>query len=68
MIFDHLTTKSIGEACNVCHEIGDHRLALLISQLSGSRNLTALVSRQLDDWFKNKVTVCISIRQSDFIK
>ncbi|RDD45950.1 Nuclear pore complex protein Nup98-Nup96 [Trichoplax sp. H2] len=54
MIFDHLTTKSINEACNICHEIGDYRLALLISQLSGSRNVTALVSRQLDDWYKNK--------------
>nr|XP_020647578.1 nuclear pore complex protein Nup98-Nup96 isoform X6 [Pogona vitticeps] len=49
-IFSYLTGKQIGEACRLAHKSGDHRLALLLSQLVGSQEVRDLMAMQLADW------------------
>uniref|UniRef100_A0A674IMY6 Nuclear pore complex protein Nup98-Nup96 n=1 Tax=Terrapene triunguis TaxID=2587831 RepID=A0A674IMY6_9SAUR len=49
-VFSYLTGKRISEACRVAQQSGDHRLALLLSQLVGSQQVRELLTMQLVDW------------------
>ncbi|XP_065279525.1 nuclear pore complex protein Nup98-Nup96 [Emys orbicularis] len=49
-MFSYLTGKRISEACRVAQQSGDHRLALLLSQLVGSQQVRELLTMQLVDW------------------
>ncbi|XP_077197228.1 nuclear pore complex protein Nup98-Nup96 isoform X2 [Paroedura picta] len=49
-VFSYLTGKRISEACGLAQQSGDHRLALLLSQLVGSQEVRELVAMQLADW------------------
>ncbi|KAM9388581.1 nuclear pore complex protein Nup98-Nup96 [Phaethornis superciliosus] len=51
-VFSCLTGKRIGEACRLAQQAGDHRLALLLSQLGGSQPLRDLLTMQLVDWHR----------------
>ncbi|XP_054829364.1 nuclear pore complex protein Nup98-Nup96 isoform X2 [Eublepharis macularius] len=49
-VFSYLTGKRISEACGLAQQSGDHRLALLLSQLVGSQEVRELLAMQLADW------------------
>ncbi|KAM9220481.1 nuclear pore complex protein Nup98-Nup96 isoform 1-T1 [Dugong dugon] len=49
-VFSFLTGKRISEACCLAQQSGDHRLALLLSQLVGSQSVRELLTMQLADW------------------
>ncbi|XP_062910842.1 nuclear pore complex protein Nup98-Nup96 isoform X1 [Mobula hypostoma] len=49
-VFSYLTGKRISEACKLAQCSGDHRLALLLAQVSGAPPVRELLSRQLTDW------------------
>ncbi|XP_016073611.1 PREDICTED: nuclear pore complex protein Nup98-Nup96 isoform X2 [Miniopterus natalensis] len=49
-VFSYLTGKRISEACSLAQQSGDHRLALLLSQLVGSQSVRELLTMQLVDW------------------
>ncbi|XP_032975642.1 nuclear pore complex protein Nup98-Nup96 isoform X4 [Rhinolophus ferrumequinum] len=49
-VFSYLTGKRISEACCLAQQSGDHRLALLLSQLVGSQSVRELLTMQLVDW------------------
>ncbi|XP_048349598.1 nuclear pore complex protein Nup98-Nup96-like [Sphaerodactylus townsendi] len=49
-VFSYLTGKRISEACGLAQRSGDHRLALLLSQLVGSQEVRELMAMQLADW------------------
>ncbi|XP_066475536.1 nuclear pore complex protein Nup98-Nup96 [Tiliqua scincoides] len=49
-VFSYLTGKQIGDACRLAQQSGDHRLALLLSQLGGSQEVRELLAMQLVDW------------------
>ncbi|KAK2491928.1 hypothetical protein MC885_008156, partial [Smutsia gigantea] len=49
-VFSYLTGKMISEACSLAQHSGDHRLALLLSQLVGSQSVRELLTMQLVDW------------------
>ncbi|KAM9079232.1 nuclear pore complex protein Nup98-Nup96 isoform 7-T7 [Megaptera novaeangliae] len=49
-VFSYLTGKRISEACSLAQQSGDHRLALLLSQLIGSQSVRELLTMQLVDW------------------
>ncbi|XP_036603753.1 nuclear pore complex protein Nup98-Nup96 isoform X1 [Trichosurus vulpecula] len=49
-VFSYLTGKRISEACRLAQQSGDHRLALLLSQLGGSQPVRELLTMQLVDW------------------
>uniref|UniRef100_A0A8C0K6D5 Nuclear pore complex protein Nup98-Nup96 n=1 Tax=Canis lupus dingo TaxID=286419 RepID=A0A8C0K6D5_CANLU len=49
-VFSYLTGKRISEACSLAQQSGDHRLALLLSQLVGSQSIRELLTMQLVDW------------------
>ncbi|XP_033001542.1 nuclear pore complex protein Nup98-Nup96 isoform X3 [Lacerta agilis] len=49
-VFSYLTGKQISEACRLAQHSGDHRLALLLSQLAGSQDVRELLAMQLADW------------------
>ncbi|KAF5929424.1 hypothetical protein HPG69_017850 [Diceros bicornis minor] len=49
-VFSCLTGKRISEACSLAQQSGDHRLALLLSQLVGSQSIRELLTMQLVDW------------------
>ncbi|XP_033620078.1 nuclear pore complex protein Nup98-Nup96 isoform X5 [Fukomys damarensis] len=49
-VFSYLTGNRISAACSLAQQSGDHRLALLLSQLVGSHSLRNLLSMQLADW------------------
>uniref|UniRef100_A0A9L0IPQ7 Nuclear pore complex protein Nup98-Nup96 n=1 Tax=Equus asinus TaxID=9793 RepID=A0A9L0IPQ7_EQUAS len=49
-VFSYLTGKRISEACSLAQQSGDHRLALLLSQLVGSQSIQELLTMQLVDW------------------
>ncbi|XP_069930615.1 nuclear pore complex protein Nup98-Nup96 isoform X16 [Oryctolagus cuniculus] len=49
-VFSYLTGNRIGEACSLAQQTGDHRLALLLSQLVGSQSVRELLTMQLVDW------------------
>ncbi|XP_061485203.1 nuclear pore complex protein Nup98-Nup96 isoform X2 [Rhineura floridana] len=49
-VFSYLTGKQISEACRLAQQSGDHRLALLLSQLVGSLEVRELLAMQLADW------------------
>ncbi|NXC48597.1 NUP98 protein, partial [Penelope pileata] len=49
-VFSCLTGKRIGEACRLAQQSGNHRLALLLSQLAGSQPSRDLLTMQLVDW------------------
>ncbi|XP_049745939.1 nuclear pore complex protein Nup98-Nup96 isoform X5 [Elephas maximus indicus] len=49
-VFSYLTGKRISEACCLAQQSGDHRLALLLSQLAGSQSVRELLTMQLVDW------------------
>uniref|UniRef100_A0A803SV61 Nuclear pore complex protein Nup98-Nup96 n=1 Tax=Anolis carolinensis TaxID=28377 RepID=A0A803SV61_ANOCA len=49
-VFSLLTGKQIKEACRLAQNSGDHRLALLLSQLVGSQEVRELLALQLADW------------------
>ncbi|XP_008584722.1 PREDICTED: nuclear pore complex protein Nup98-Nup96 isoform X3 [Galeopterus variegatus] len=49
-VFSYLTGKKISEACSLAQQSGDHRLALLLSQLVGSQSVRELLTMQLMDW------------------
>ncbi|XP_022421541.1 nuclear pore complex protein Nup98-Nup96 isoform X6 [Delphinapterus leucas] len=49
-VFSYLTGKRISEACSLAQQSGDHRLALLLSQLVGSQSVRELLTMQLADW------------------
>ncbi|KAM6157513.1 nuclear pore complex protein Nup98-Nup96 isoform 4-T4 [Rhynchocyon petersi] len=49
-VFSYLTGKRISEACCLAQQSGDHRLALLLSQLVGSQSCRELLTMQLADW------------------
>ncbi|NWX05403.1 NUP98 protein, partial [Caloenas nicobarica] len=51
-VFSCLTGRRIGEACRLAQLSGDHRLALLLSQLAGSQPLRDLLTMQLVDWHR----------------
>ncbi|NXD87632.1 NUP98 protein, partial [Halcyon senegalensis] len=51
-VFSCLTGKRIGEACRLAQQSGDHRLALLLSQLAGSQPVRDLLIMQLVDWHR----------------
>ncbi|XP_061846102.1 nuclear pore complex protein Nup98-Nup96 isoform X2 [Colius striatus] len=51
-VFSCLTGKRIGEACRLAQQAGDHRLALLLSQLAGSQPVRDLLTMQLVDWHR----------------
>ncbi|XP_035757548.1 nuclear pore complex protein Nup98-Nup96 isoform X2 [Egretta garzetta] len=51
-VFSCLTGKRIGEACRLAQKSGDHRLALLLSQLAGSQPVRDLLTMQLVDWHR----------------
>uniref|UniRef100_A0A4X1V737 Nuclear pore complex protein Nup98-Nup96 n=1 Tax=Sus scrofa TaxID=9823 RepID=A0A4X1V737_PIG len=48
-VFSFLTGKRISE-CSLAQQSGDHRLALLLSQLVGSQSVRELLTMQLVDW------------------
>lgn len=49
-VFSFLTGCRISEACRLAQKSGDHRLAMLLSQLVGSRQVVELNLMQLVDW------------------
>ncbi|XP_020024737.1 nuclear pore complex protein Nup98-Nup96 isoform X3 [Castor canadensis] len=49
-VFSYLTGSRISEACSLAQQSGDHRLALLLSQLVGSQPVRELLTMQLADW------------------
>ncbi|XP_042543539.1 nuclear pore complex protein Nup98-Nup96 isoform X3 [Dipodomys spectabilis] len=49
-VFSYLTGNRISEACSLAQHSGDHRLALLLSQLVGSQSVRELLTMQLADW------------------
>ncbi|XP_027629788.1 nuclear pore complex protein Nup98-Nup96 isoform X7 [Tupaia chinensis] len=49
-VFSYLTGNRISEACSLAQQSGDHRLALLLSQLVGSQSVRELLTMQLVDW------------------
>ncbi|OBS74662.1 hypothetical protein A6R68_14816 [Neotoma lepida] len=49
-VFSYLTGNRISEACSLAQQSGDHRLALLLSQLVGSQSVRELLTMQLADW------------------
>ncbi|KAF7643759.1 hypothetical protein LDENG_00234110 [Lucifuga dentata] len=49
-IFSYLTGNRISEACRLAQKEGDHRLALLLSQVMGSQYCRDLLALQLADW------------------
>ncbi|XP_051005035.1 nuclear pore complex protein Nup98-Nup96 isoform X2 [Acomys russatus] len=49
-VFSYLTGSRISEACSLAQQSGDHRLALLLSQLVGSQSVRELLTMQLADW------------------
>ncbi|XP_025904918.1 nuclear pore complex protein Nup98-Nup96 isoform X2 [Nothoprocta perdicaria] len=51
-VFSCLTGRRIGEACRLAQQAGDHRLALLLSQLAGSQPSRDLLTMQLVDWHR----------------
>ncbi|NXK46486.1 NUP98 protein, partial [Chauna torquata] len=51
-VFSCLTGRRIGEACRLAQQSGDHRLALLLSQLAGSQPIRDLLTMQLVDWHR----------------
>ncbi|NXA43427.1 NUP98 protein, partial [Eudromia elegans] len=51
-VFSCLTGRRIGEACKLAQQSGDHRLALLLSQLAGSQPIRDLLTMQLVDWHR----------------
>ncbi|OXB66599.1 UNVERIFIED_CONTAM: hypothetical protein H355_011858, partial [Colinus virginianus] len=51
-VFSCLTGRRIGEACRLAQQAGNHRLALLLSQLSGSQPTRDLLTMQLVDWHR----------------
>ncbi|XP_062423496.1 nuclear pore complex protein Nup98-Nup96 isoform X5 [Rhea pennata] len=51
-VFSCLTGKRISEACRLAQQSGDHRLALLLSQLAGSQPIRDLLTMQLVDWHR----------------
>ncbi|NXF89899.1 NUP98 protein, partial [Eubucco bourcierii] len=51
-VFSYLTGKRVGEACRLAQQSGDHRLALLLSQLAGSQPVRDLLTMQLVDWHR----------------
>ncbi|KAM9247527.1 nuclear pore complex protein Nup98-Nup96 isoform 3-T3 [Leptosomus discolor] len=51
-VFSCLTGRRIGEACRLAQQSGDHRLALLLSQLAGSQPVRDLLTMQLVDWHR----------------
>ncbi|KAM6342136.1 nuclear pore complex protein Nup98-Nup96 isoform 2-T3 [Podargus strigoides] len=51
-VFSCLTGKRIGEACRLAQQSGDHRLALLLAQLTGSQPVRDLLTMQLVDWHR----------------
>ncbi|XP_063806920.1 nuclear pore complex protein Nup98-Nup96 isoform X2 [Pseudophryne corroboree] len=51
-VFSYLTGCRISEACRLAQKSGDHRLAMLLSQLVGSQPVRDLMTMQLVDWNK----------------
>ncbi|NXX51457.1 NUP98 protein, partial [Tricholaema leucomelas] len=51
-VFSYLTGRRVGEACRLAQQSGDHRLALLLSQLAGSQPVRDLLTMQLVDWHR----------------
>ncbi|XP_021239754.1 nuclear pore complex protein Nup98-Nup96 isoform X2 [Numida meleagris] len=51
-VFSCLTGRRIGEACRLAQQAGNHRLALLLSQLAGSQPTRDLLGMQLVDWHR----------------
>ncbi|XP_028907504.1 nuclear pore complex protein Nup98-Nup96 isoform X1 [Ornithorhynchus anatinus] len=51
-VFSYLTGKKISKACRLAQQAGDHRLALLLSQLVGSQQVRELLTMQLVDWHR----------------
>ncbi|XP_072183155.1 nuclear pore complex protein Nup98-Nup96 isoform X3 [Excalfactoria chinensis] len=51
-VFSCLTGRRIGEACRLAQQAGNHRLALLLSQLVGSQPTRDLLTMQLVDWHR----------------
>ncbi|XP_040282604.1 nuclear pore complex protein Nup98-Nup96 isoform X1 [Bufo bufo] len=49
-VFSFLTGCRISEACRLAQKSGDHRLAMLLSQLVGSQQVVELNVMQLVDW------------------
>lgn len=49
-VFSFLTACRISEACRLAQKSGDHRLAMLLSQLVGSQQVVELNLMQLVDW------------------
>ncbi|KAM4046585.1 LOW QUALITY PROTEIN: nuclear pore complex protein Nup98-Nup96 [Anomaloglossus baeobatrachus] len=58
-VFSFLTGCRISEACQLAQKSGDHRLAMLLSQLVGSRQVVDLNVMQLVDWRNLQVDVFI---------
>ncbi|KAG8453154.1 hypothetical protein GDO86_004828 [Hymenochirus boettgeri] len=49
-IFSYLSGGRIGDACRLAQKSGDHRLAMLLSQIGGSQEVRDLIGLQLVDW------------------
>ncbi|RNA23314.1 nuclear pore complex Nup98-Nup96 isoform X1 [Brachionus plicatilis] len=53
-IFSYLSGNRLLDACNIAVENSDYRLALLISQSSGSNDtVRAIMKKQLKEWFES---------------
>lgn len=62
-ILSLLSGHQILDACQKAQEYGDHYLALLLSQLSGSAAVRKLMCEQLDSWEKSKADAFIDPRR-----
>ncbi|KAJ1527107.1 hypothetical protein ONE63_008642 [Megalurothrips usitatus] len=62
-ILSLLSGRQILEACHKAQDYGDHYLALLLSQLSGSAAVRKLMCEQLDSWEKSKADAFIDSRR-----
>ena len=45
-----MTGKQMKEACYLAQRSGDHRLALLLAEASGSQVCQKLVGSQMEEW------------------
>ncbi|XP_014858981.1 PREDICTED: nuclear pore complex protein Nup98-Nup96 [Poecilia mexicana] len=59
-LFSYLTGRRVSEACQLAQREGDHRLALLLSQASGSRVCRQLLDLQLADWSRTQTDLHLS--------
>ena len=56
-VLSYMSGRQISEACSLAQQSGDHRLAMLLAQASGSNITRKMLARQLANWQEHKVSL-----------